>query len=55
VQSEAWKGKGMCSHGKTVQETPGMDEGANKWTKAQAVAWPCAAMDEDAMVHEDVA
>ena len=38
---------GMCSHGWMAWATPGMDEGADEWTKLQAVMWACAAMDDD--------
>ena len=45
----------MHSHGWMAQATPGMDEGADEWTKAQEVVQACAAMDNDARAYEDMA
>ena len=41
-----------CSCGWLMQATHGVDEGMGKGTKVQAVAWACAAMDEDVRVLE---
>jgi len=43
---------GMCRHGQTAWETPGMGKGVGKWTKAQAVAWACTVMDKGMRMYE---